>query len=525
MRAAQVGAYGVTRPYNKTNRKGDIAPMTRPHLLLAGIDNLNFSFDAEVSDAIWQRLKEEQDTARLLAMGKNSIAHCPEWLDAQIYATGARGGYKFLIDKGDQFSIKLLRGVTNRPPIFVEMHAYGLHTHPDGVLGALYAACGYLHETLFPEMSADEAMKTFTLDTAKCSRLDLHADWQGGDVPQFGDTDERQFIHPGRVKVGRMSEGWHCTGYTFGRSYLKARLYNKTIQTKEAKIEWYHELLRQLHGDGYQPDLDVWRLEFQLMREGVKGFRLYGAPEDTDDDDIIEAELAAEELPTVSSVREALRWANEMWAYLTQRWLRWAVPMEDLNRGRWPLRDSWQVLQSAFKDVHFEGILPDEQLQLVRAQRHTGYARGMHRMAMGLLTALECVDIAPSAAQATYLHYLHRMAHLARQAQDKLWAQCEDDEQRALRVLRGMGVRDDQLPACVQLLDMALGVFTSAGVVTLQGLDDYRAVEDVMADMLTDLEAMAQEKGGVSQLLTDKWQKRFKLAIAHKLYEHSKVSA
>jgi hypothetical protein len=36
---------------------------------------------------------------------------------------------------------------------------------------------------------------------------------------------------------------------------------------------------------------------------------------------------------------------------------------------------------------------------------------------------------------------------------------------------------------------------------------------------------MAQEKGGVSQLLTDKWQKRFKLAIAHKLYEHSKVSA
>jgi hypothetical protein len=76
-------------PLQQDTQKGDTALMTRRHLLLAGIDNLTFSFDVEVSDAIWQQLKEEQDTARLLAMGKNSIAHCPDWLGTQIYATGA----------------------------------------------------------------------------------------------------------------------------------------------------------------------------------------------------------------------------------------------------------------------------------------------------------------------------------------------------------------------------------------------------------------------------------------------------
>ncbi len=51
-------------------------------------------------------------------------------------------------------------------------------------------------------------MRRFNLDTAKCSRLDLHADWQGGDVPTFTDMEVLHFIHPGKVKVACMSERW-----------------------------------------------------------------------------------------------------------------------------------------------------------------------------------------------------------------------------------------------------------------------------------------------------------------------------
>ena len=40
--------------------------------------------------------------------------------------------------------IKLLKGVPNRPPIYVEMRAYGLHTHEGGAIGACEAACGFI---------------------------------------------------------------------------------------------------------------------------------------------------------------------------------------------------------------------------------------------------------------------------------------------------------------------------------------------------------------------------------------------
>jgi hypothetical protein len=213
--------------------------MSIPRLLLASFDNIYFSIDEEVSDKVWDRLREEQDTAKLLAHQNKKGAHCPDWLDAQIHPTGARGGYRFLIERGDQISLKLMRGIPNRPALFVEMRSFGLHTLPEGVLGALYDTFGYISRTLFPETPPEEAMQRFNLDTAKCSRLDLHADWQGGDVPGFGGTDEDHFIHPGKVKVGRLSKGKHLTGYTFGRPAIKARIYNKTIQATQAKLDWY----------------------------------------------------------------------------------------------------------------------------------------------------------------------------------------------------------------------------------------------------------------------------------------------
>ncbi len=489
-----------------------------PKLLLAGFDNIYFSLDEEVSDATWERLREAQDDAKLLAQANKKGAHCPEWLDAQMHPTCARGGYRFLIERGDQFSLKLMRGIPNRPAMFIEMRSFGLHTHPDGVLGALHETFAYIGRVLFPELLAEEVMRRFNLDTAKCSRLDLHADWQGGDVPNFADTEALHFIHPGKVKVACMSEGRHCTGYTFGRSAVKARIYNKTVQAMQAKLDWYFEMLRQVHGEDFDESLDVWRCEFQLEREGVKGFRFYGTPEDTDDDDVLEAELAVEDLPSVSSVRQALKWASTMWGYLTSRWLRWVYPTDDANRARWPLRDSWEVIQEAGKRIVADGLLTDDKLSLVRAQRHSGYARGMHRMAVGLLTALETVDIDAGAAQARYVEHMGRIAHLARLAQDKRFDDCDDDERKALRILKGMGIRDERVGETSQLLDMAMGVFTSAGVLTLRDEDQMGEIADLLNGMADELDRVADEKGGIPEMLRDKWQRRFKVATAHRAF-------
>lgn len=47
----------------------------------------------------------------------------------------------------------------------------------------------------------------------------------------------------------------------------------------------------------YDADNGLWRVEFQLRREGVKGFRLSAKPEMSDPDHVIDAEIEAEDLP------------------------------------------------------------------------------------------------------------------------------------------------------------------------------------------------------------------------------------
>jgi len=154
-----------------------LGPFT-PTILGAGVDTLEMSFDVEVSDEMWARLEGEREEAQRLAEERRAD-HCPEWLGACLRPTGARGGYRFLIET-PYFSIKLLRGVPHRPPIFVELRAFGLHTHQGGAGGACEAACAYLREVLLVDRDPAWVAEVVSVDTARCSRLDLYVDWQGG---------------------------------------------------------------------------------------------------------------------------------------------------------------------------------------------------------------------------------------------------------------------------------------------------------------------------------------------------------
>jgi hypothetical protein len=76
----------------------------------------------------------------------------------------------------------------------------------------------------------------------------------------------------------------------------------------------------------------------------------------------------------------------------------------------------------------------------------------------------------------------------------------------------GLGARLDaptRAEKRAQLLHMALGVFTSAGVVHLrvQREADVTNLGDLLLYSLDDLEAIAAEKGGIRQLLDEKWRK------------------
>jgi hypothetical protein len=198
------------------------------------------------------------------------------------------------------------------------------------------------------------------------------------------------------------------------------RIYNKTVQCKKKHVEWYPTLLQERNGLCYDPEQDLWRLEFQLRREGVKGFRLYAKPEMSDPDDVIDAEIEAEDLPHIHSVRKALHWAERIWEYLTKRWLRLTIPTDDPNRGRWPEHPTWTALREGFAPLALrEAELPERRLELVRAARYMGYRRLLDRMAVGLTTTLEQMDTDHGAALVSYMQYLHRVAGRIKRQQKK----------------------------------------------------------------------------------------------------------
>src|SRR5262249_8140266 len=109
-------------------------------------------------------------------------------------------------------------------------------------------------------------------------------------------------------------------------------------------------------GQRFDAEQDLWRLEFQLRREGVKGFRLYAKPEMSDPDDVIDAELEAEDLPHSHSVRKALHRAGRIWEYLTKRWLRLTIPTDDPNRRRWPEHPTWEAFRNGFAPLALRNV-------------------------------------------------------------------------------------------------------------------------------------------------------------------------
>jgi hypothetical protein len=490
---------------------------------------------------MWQHLEQERQIAELL-MKERRCVHVPDWLNAEIHPTGARGGYRFLVET-PEFAVKLLRGVPNRPPIYVEMRAFGLHTHAGGELAAVEDACKYIREVLLADQDQAWALEAITADTARCSRLDLYVDWQGGWHPDFAaGGDERCFVKRVHADVDRHSVNAEVTGFDIGKSAVRARIYNKTVEMRKAKQDWYPALLAARNGARFDVALDLWRLEFQLRREGVKGFRLYAKPETSDPEEVIDAELDAEDLPHIHSVRKALHWAGRLFAYLTTRWLRLVVPTDNPNRGRWPEHPTWAALRHAFQKLAMQGApeLPEDDRELVRTARYSGYRRLLDRMAAGLLTTEQAMDTDPGAALVTWVAYLHRLAGRIRRQQKRRvrqWAQLHTERQRAGRPLllapdlsRGMGARLDALARTrkrEQLLEMALGVFDAAGVVRLRlhREADVSTVSDLLVYSLEGLEAVAEAKGGIRRLLNEKWAKVYKANAPRGLFSRAEMRA
>jgi hypothetical protein len=279
---------------------------------------------------------------------KGNAVHCPESLGAQVLPHGARGRYGLLLET-ENFSIKILgAGIPNRPGLFIELRSLFLHTHPEGPTGACEEVLAWIREHLLADRDSTYVQTWASFKMARLSRVDLHIDWQGGWTPSALDGDAsssvHRFIKPARVKWQAFTDGTTFTGFVFGSGSVLARIYNKSHQATQKLDDAYIALLAERNPDTFDPEQDVWQLEFQLRREGIKGFKLYAEPDAADEEAIINAELSTEDLEHIGSLPRFFTHQTALWQHLTQHWLRLVVPDEQANRSRWPEDPVWTLL-------------------------------------------------------------------------------------------------------------------------------------------------------------------------------------
>lgn len=487
-------------------------------VLLAGPDTLYFSCDIAISNAMREALEKEKEAAQVAA--KAGQVHCPDWLGARLLPTGARGGYGLLVETAD-FMVKLLgAGIPNRPGVYLELRSYFLHVHPGGPEGACEAALAWVRDHLFADQDAMVVRQAISFKAAKLSRADLHIDWQGGYAPALTNIadDLHRFIRPGKTKWGFFGEGHSPTGYTFGKGDIQARLYNKTREVTEKSNDAYFALLVARAGEAWDPNVDVWRLEFELKRDGAKGFRLYAPPDVDDEDAILDAELSAEELEHIGTLPRFFARMGGLFAHLTQYWLRLALDNGSANRSRWPLDPTWQQLREAFSRLAVQQAsepLEEDGRELVRGTRYSGRRRILRRMELGLVKSLEVEDASPvSAALAEIERWSARLL--------------EKEEARVLVrrshyigklgwvprwVEHGMGARLERATQVRHRVQMLLGVASAQGVLPL-AFKPAQNVGDLLVQHLDELEQEAADRGGILMILRAHFARVYRASLS-----------
>jgi hypothetical protein len=245
--------------------------------------------------------------------------------------------------------------------------------------------------------------------------------------------------------------------------------------------------------DTFNSDQDVWRLEFQLRREGIKGFKLYMEPDAGDDDTTINAELSAEDLQHIGTLPHFFTHQTALWQHLTQHWLRLVVPDEQANRSRWPMDPSWLVLHEQYSPLANPAPLDETSQVIVWGARYTGKSHLLRRMLLGVVDSLEVEDAAPASASLAALQcWIERIAV-------KEEARAKARRERYLKqygmvpvwVEQGIGARLTRVEQVRHRVQLLLGIFVARGVLPLHLKPAYN-VADLLLQHLDDLESRSR---------------------------------
>jgi hypothetical protein len=291
------------------------------------------------------------------------------------------------------------------------------------------------------------------------------------------------------------------------------------LQARQRHDDAYPALLAERNPETFDPDADVWRLEFQLRRSGTTGFRLHTGPDAEDDEATIDAELAAEELPHLGTLPRFFRYQEALWRYLTTHWLRVVEDDGTTNRSRWPMQATWALLRDEFGRVAGVEPLSDAAQQVVRGARYSGKSRILRRLLLGVTSSLEVEDASPAAAG---------LAELQRWSERVAAQEAERSAARRARYLekygsvppwveRGMAAHLERAKQVRHRVQMLLGIFAARGVLPLH-LKPAHSVGDLLVQHLDDLADEALAKGGLDQVLLDHFAKAYKISTLREVF-------
>ncbi len=113
------------------------------------------------------------------------------------------------------------------------------------------------------------------------------------------------------------------SGWSFGMGgNIGARLYDKRLEIEKKSRKYY--LFELWLAAGWDTSRQVWRMEFEAKREVLKEFG-------------------------IRKLDNLLQLQTALWIYLTQDWLRLAVPApSDRNQSRWPTHPLWDQICQVF---------------------------------------------------------------------------------------------------------------------------------------------------------------------------------
>lgn len=277
------------------------APANCIRPLRHGVDSLYVSFPGAIDPelAIW-------------------LQECKESAQASNEHVIARGG----IGIGDHQFTVLPRG-RGRFAFVLEDNWFSIQLS-NASAGVLPLALVQIRSEYLTAVGPEEALATLTelvrgmgqvQGPPKISRLDLFADFS---------TTHALTTLPGSHWVKRSKkrsiheEADTVTGIVFGAgNEVSARLYDKTRELLKSGKGYLKPLWAE---EGWCEGSQVWRMEFQIRREGL--------PVEMHGDAAI-----------------ALDCCGSLWRYLCHDWLRLAIPSEsDETRSRWPTHPLWEDL-------------------------------------------------------------------------------------------------------------------------------------------------------------------------------------